>query len=65
MLRHIINASTRPDAVVLDCFMGSGSTGEACKLEGRRFIGIERDPTYFESARRRLQMTAHHQEDLF
>jgi adenine-specific DNA-methyltransferase len=65
MLRHIINASTRPDAVVLDCFMGSGSTGEACKLEGRRFIGIERDPTYFESARRRLQMTAHYQEDLF
>ena len=56
MLRHIISASTRPDAVVLDCFMGSGSTGEACILEGRRFIGIERDPEYFESARRRLQM---------
>ena len=65
MLRHIINASTRPDAVVLDCFMGSGSTGEACKLEGRRFVGIERDPTYFEFARRRLQMTAALQEDLF
>ena len=65
MLRHIISASTRPNAVVLDCFMGSGSTGEACKLEGRRFIGIERDPAYFESARRRLQMAAHHQKDLF
>ena len=65
MLRHIITASTRPDAVVLDCFMGSGSTGEACKLTGRRFVGIERDPAYFESARRRLQTTAAHQEDLF
>ena len=65
MLRHIITASTRPDAVVLDCFMGSGSTGEACKLEGRQFVGIERDPAYFESARKRLQTTAAHQEDLF
>jgi site-specific DNA-methyltransferase (adenine-specific) len=65
MLRHIISASTRPDAVVLDCFMGSGSTGEACKLEGRRFIGIERDPDYFEAARKRMEPPASQQEDLF
>jgi site-specific DNA-methyltransferase (adenine-specific) len=65
MLRHIITASTKPGAVVLDCFMGSGSTGEACKLEGRQFIGIERDPAYLESARKRLNTTAAHQEDLF
>jgi site-specific DNA-methyltransferase (adenine-specific) len=65
MLRHIISASTRPDAVVLDCFMGSGSTGEACKLEGRRFIGIERDPDYFEAARKRMEPPAFQQGSLF
>jgi DNA modification methylase len=34
--------------------MGSGSTGEACALEGRRFIGIENDPAFFTQARDRL-----------
>jgi site-specific DNA-methyltransferase (adenine-specific) len=54
MLQHIIRSSTRPGAVVLDCFMGSGATGEACQLEGREFIGIELDARYFANAERRL-----------
>lgn len=41
--------------VVLDPFMGSGTTGVACKNTGRNFIGIERDPTYFEIARKRVE----------
>jgi DNA modification methylase len=41
-------------AVVLDPFMGSGTTGVACVRTGRRFIGIEIDPTYFAIAQRRI-----------
>lgn len=39
---------------VCDPFMGSGTTGVACALEGRDFIGIEREPRYFEIACRRI-----------
>ena len=42
-------------ATVLDPFCGSGSTGVACIQTGRKFIGIEKDPTYFDIARRRLE----------
>lgn len=39
---------------VLDPFMGSGSTGVACVNTGRNFIGMELDPGYFETARKRI-----------
>lgn len=39
---------------VLDPFMGSGTTGVACRLTGRNFIGIEKDPTYFKIAEQRI-----------
>jgi site-specific DNA-methyltransferase (adenine-specific) len=54
MMRHIITASTRPGTVVLDCFMGSGVVGEACKIEGREFIGIELNHEYYAMAERRI-----------
>jgi len=41
-------------AVVLDPYMGSGTTGVACIRTGRKFIGIEKDPTYFEIAKKRI-----------
>jgi DNA modification methylase len=47
----LIKASTQPGNVVLDPFMGSGTTGLACLSTGRRFIGIESDPEHFETAR--------------
>lgn len=47
MLEHIIKASSRENDVVLDCFMGSGSTGKAALKLGRRFIGIEMDSDIF------------------
>ena len=50
LLRHMISASTKPEATVLDCFMGSGSTGIACAELGRNFIGIEKDRDYFNAA---------------
>lgn len=40
--------------LVLDPFMGSGTTGVAAAKRGRRFIGIERDPKYFEIACQRI-----------
>ena len=43
---------------VLDPFMGSGSTGVACANTGRRFTGIELEPGYFETARRRVKEAA-------
>ena len=54
MLRHIINASTRQNAMVLDCFMGTGSTGIACHDLNRKFIGIELDDNYFKIAQERI-----------
>jgi DNA modification methylase len=49
---------------VLDPFMGSGTTGVACAKLGRRFIGIEIDEGYFETACRRIEQ-AYDQPDLF
>ena len=45
-----------PDSgIVLDPFMGSGSTGVACANKNRSFIGIELDPGYFETAKLRIE----------
>lgn len=49
---------------VLDPFMGSGTTGVACANTGRRFIGIELEPRYFDIACRRIE-AAQKQADLF
>ena len=45
------------DLVVLDPFMGSGTTGVACKKLGVDFIGIELDDLYFNNARKRIEET--------
>ena len=50
--------------VVLDPFMGSGTTGVAAVQMGRKFIGIERDPKYFDIAAKRIE-DAQKQGDLF
>lgn len=55
LLRYMIRTYSDPGCVVLDCFMGSGSTGVACIQEGRDFIGIEKDPGCFEIAQQRLE----------
>ena len=54
-----------PDAAtILDPFMGSGTTGVAAVQMGRKFIGIEREPAYFDIACRRIE-DAQRQTDLF
>ena len=55
LLRHIITSSTKPGAVVLDSFAGSGSTGQACLALDREFIGIERCPHWHRVASRSLR----------
>lgn len=55
ILRRLCRVSSRPGDVVLDPFMGSGSTGVAAFDEGRKFIGIERDKHYFSVAENRLR----------
>jgi len=56
LLERVVLASTNPGDIVLDPFMGSGTTGVAALRHGRRFIGIEMDKTYLEGiARPRLQ----------
>lgn len=46
LMAWLVRLVTSPDAVVLDPFAGSGTTGEACIVEGRRAVLIERDPNY-------------------
>ncbi len=55
MLEHIVKASSRPGDMVLDCFLGSGTTGVAALNLGREFIGIEKDEGYFQQARKRIE----------
>ena len=51
---HIISWSNEGDTV-LDCFLGSGTTGKMAALSGRKFIGIEKNPEYFDIACKRIE----------
>ena len=54
LMQYLVRLVTPKGGVVLDPFMGSGSTGKACKLEGFDFIGIELDPEYCKIAEARI-----------
>ena len=58
LMETLICAVTDIGGLVLDPFMGSGTTGVACLQTGRRFIGVEIDPGYFDIARRRIEQAA-------
>jgi len=61
-----ILTKTPTGGVVLDCFMGSGSTGVACVNTDREFIGIEKEPEYMEIAKKRIEYaTQKRKERLF
>ena len=67
LMRYLCRLVTPPGGVVLDPFMGSGSTGKAAMLEGFGFIGIEREAAYHAIAECRIRQAgaAGHQPDLF
>ena len=55
ILENLVVNSSQEGEVVLDCFMGSGSTGVACLNTNRNFIGIELDEGYFKIAQNRIE----------
>ena len=54
LLRRVILASTKPGDIILDPFVGSGTTAAAAKELGRQFIGIDREEKYVSAARKRV-----------
>ena len=55
LMRYLCRLVTPPNGIVLDPFMGSGSTGKAAMLEGFAFVGIEREAEYIDIAKARIQ----------
>ncbi len=54
LLRRVLLASTNPGDIVLDPFSGTGTTAAVAKSLGRQYVGIERDKTYIQHSRARL-----------
>ena len=63
-MRWAVSLATASGETVIDPFMGSGTTGVACAKLGRKFIGIEIEPKYFDIACRRIEQ-AYAQPDIF
>ena len=57
LLRRIVLSSTNADDLILDPFMGSGTTGVAAVEAGRRFVGIDKSADFVELASKRLYST--------
>lgn len=54
VIKHFIEVSSNEGDVVLDCFMGTGTTAVACKELNRNFIGCEKDEIYWKESKKRL-----------
>lgn len=65
LMLDLVRLFTNQNDIVLDPFMGSGSTGVACVRYNRSFIGIEIDPKWFDEACRRLEAAEKMRGDLF
>ena len=59
LMRALVRDYSRPGDVVLDPFLGAGTTGVACKELGRGFIGCEIDRTYYDVAKARIDAARH------
>ena len=55
LMRYLVRLATPKGGTCLDPFMGSGSTGKACKLEGFDFYGIEMGKEEFHTAKKRIK----------
>jgi DNA modification methylase len=63
-MERLIRASTNEGMTVIDPFMGGGTTGVAAIQMGRKFIGIEREPKYFDISCKRIEQSSK-QVDMF
>ena len=54
LLERIVTLWSKPDDLILDCFLGTGTTAVAAAQNGRRWVGIEKDAGYVEIASKRL-----------
>lgn len=64
VIEPLVRASSAQNEIILDPFMGSGTTGVACVKLGRKFIGIEIEPKYFDISCRRIEQETR-QGDMF
>lgn len=64
LMMELVSLFTQPGDIILDPFMGSGTTGIACVKLGRKFIGIEKDESYYDLACRRIE-NVYKQPDFF
>ena len=55
LLTRIVKIWTKPDDLVLDCFMGTGTTAVACETLGRKWVAIEKDENYVSVIKKRLE----------
>ena len=64
LMRWLVRLVTPPGGIVLDPFLGSGTTGMAAAMEGFSFVGVEQDAEYIEIARRRIAWAQEQQPPL-
>ena len=57
LIEELIKVTTKEGDIVLDPFIGSGTTAVACKMNNRRFVGFEINPEYYKMAKERLKNT--------
>jgi site-specific DNA-methyltransferase (adenine-specific) len=57
LMEFLVSTYTNKNDIVIDPFMGSGTTGVACRKLGRKFIGVEHEKTFFETAVKRIRET--------
>ena len=62
IVQYLCRLIVPPNGIILDPFMGSGSTGKAAILEGFRFIGIEMDEEYVRIAKARIDWVMEQKE---
>lgn len=65
LLENIIKIHTNENDVILDPFMGSGTTGEAALKHGRKFIGVDISPEYFDITKSRIDNVITQQQSMF
>jgi len=55
LMRYLVTKSSQPNDLVIDQFMGSGTTAIACDIENRNFVGCDIDKKHFDTAQKRIQ----------